>query len=175
MWPRYDRRRASYSESKAATALTNLLAGAEPRWEGQKYIGPVSIEDAASLGRDADRTSVATREFESDLLFIVDGVALCVEVKAGSVTEKARGGHAKRLATDLQKTLKDGNEQADRLTQLIRINHGVWSADGKWIDLASVDEIHSIIVMLDDMGPLSLSMNELAHKGIIETTEIHGS
>ncbi|WP_433164406.1 hypothetical protein [Kribbella sp. CA-247076] len=172
MWPRYDRRRASYSESKAATALTNMLAGAEPRWEGQKYIGPVSVDDAASLGRDADRTIVTTREFESDLLFIVDGVALCVEVKAGSVTEKARGGHAKRLATDLQKTLKDGNEQADRLTQLFRTNHGVWSADGEWIDLASVDEIHSIIVMLDDMGPLSLSMNELAHKGIIETIEI---
>jgi hypothetical protein len=172
VWPRYDRRRASYSESKSAAALTNLLAGAVPRWEGQKYIGPVSVEDTARLGRHADRTGIQTREFESDLLFVVDGVALCIEVKAGSVTEKARGGHAQRLATDLQKTLKDGNEQANRLTQLIRTNHGVWSVDGKWIDMTPADEIHSIIVMLDDMGPLSLSMNELAHKGIIETDEI---
>jgi hypothetical protein len=172
VWSKYDGRRAVYSESKAAAALSKLLAGVEPRWEGQKYIGPVSIDHTASLGKDADRTGVQTREFESDLLFVVDGVALCVEVKAGSVTEKARGGNAKRLASDLQKTLKEGNEQADRLTNLIRTNEGVWSVGGEWIDLASVREVHSIIVMLDDMGPLSLSMNELAHKGIIDTDEV---
>ena len=48
----------------------------------------------------------------------------------------------------------------------------MWSGDGEWIDLAPVAEMHSIIVMLDDMGPLSLSMNELAHKGIIDTEEV---
>jgi hypothetical protein len=171
-WPKYDKRRASFSESKAAAALSELLAGAAPRWTGQQYIGPVQNDDMASLGRDADRTRVRTKQFESDLLFVVDGVALCVEVKAGSLTEKARGGNAKRLASDLQKTLKVGNEQADRLTRLICANQGVWSGDGEWIDLAPVAEMHSIIVMLDDMGPLSLSMNELAHKGIIDTEEV---
>jgi hypothetical protein len=171
-WSRYDRRRAVFSESKAAAALTELLAGTKPHWEGQKYIGPLLIDDAASLGRDADRTCVETREFESDLLFLVDSVAFCAEVKAGSVTAKARGGNAKRLASDLEKTLKEGNEQADRLTHLIRTNQGVWSVDGEWIDLAPVGEVHSIIVMLDDMGPLSLSMNELALQGIIETREV---
>ncbi|MGC5288936.1 hypothetical protein [Micromonospora sp. DT231] len=104
VWAKYDGRRAVYSESKAAAALSKLLAGVEPRWEGQKYVGPVSIDQTASLGKDADRTGVPTRDFESDLLFVVDGIALCVEVKAGSVTEKARGGNAKRLASDLQKT-----------------------------------------------------------------------
>jgi len=112
-WSKYDRRRAANSESRAAAALRELLAGAEPRWEGQNYIGAVSVDDAASLGRHADRTDTPTRDSESDLLFVVDGVALCVEVKAGSVTDKARGGNATRLASDLQKTLKEGNEQAD--------------------------------------------------------------
>jgi hypothetical protein len=154
VWSRYDRRRAVYSESKTAAALTDLLGGAVPTWKEQKYIGPVSVEDTISLGKDGDRTCVQTRDFESDLLFVVDGVAICVEVKAGSVTDKARGGNAKRLATDLQKTLQEGNQQADRLARLIRTNQGVWSVDGKWIDLAPIDEIHSIIVMLDDMGPL---------------------
>ncbi|MEU8011747.1 hypothetical protein [Micromonospora parva] len=172
VWSKYDGRRAVYSESKAAAALSKLLAGVEPHWKGQKYIGPVSIDQTARLGKDADRTGVPTRDFESDLLFVVDGIALCVEVKAGSVTEKARSGNAKRLASDLQKTLKEGNEQADRLTNLVRTNQGVWSVGGEWIELASVREIHSIIVMLDDMGPLSLSMNELAHKGIIDTDEV---
>ena len=77
-----------------------------------------------------------------------------------------------RLATDLEKTLKEGNEQAERLAALIRTNQGVWSREGKWIDLAEVGEVHSIIVMLDDMGPLSLSMNELANQGIVKTDEV---
>lgn len=171
-WAKYDRRRAAFSESAAATALSDLLAGTEPRWRGQDYIGPVLVEDTPSLGRFADRTSVQTDRFESDLLFVVDGVALCVEVKAGSVTDRARGGNAKRLARDLEKTLKKANEQADRLTHLISINSGVWASDGQWIDLASVAEVHSIIVMLDDMGPLSLSMATLAEKGIIESDEV---
>ena len=161
-----------YAESKAAEALSSLLGEAELRWKAQDYVGPLSIANAAAFGRDADRSSVEARGYESDLLFVVDGVALCVEVKAGSVTDKARGGHAKRLATDLEKTLKEGNEQADRLANLIRINQGVWSTDGEWIDLGGVVEVHSIIVMLDDMGPLSLSMNELAAKGIIETDDV---
>jgi len=172
VWSKYDRLRAAYSESKAAAALSELLTGTKPRWEGQKYIGPVSIDDTASLGRAADRTGIQTDVFESDVLFVVDGIALCVEVKAGSVTDKARGGNARRLARDLEDTFKKGNEQADRLSHLIRTNQGVWSAGGEWIDLAPVGEVHSIIVMLDDMGPLSLSMNELAHKGIIETEEV---
>lgn len=171
VWAKYDRRRAAYTEAKAAAALSKLLAGAEPHWEGQKYVGPDTADNTASLGQDSDRSNVQTREFESDLLFVVDDVALCVEVKAGSVTDKARGGNARRLASDLQKTLKEGNEQADRLSRLIRINRGVWTVAGEWIDLDSVGEIHSIIVM-HDMGPLSLSMNELAHKGVIETEEI---
>lgn len=171
-WTKYERRRATFSETKTATALGRLLAGAEPRWTAQKYIGPDVPDDASRLGSDGIPADLKSREYESDLLFVLDDVAVCVEVKAGSVTDKARGGNAKRLASDLQKTLKEGNEQADRLARLISLNQGVWSVDGTWISLAPVKEVHSIIVMLDDMGPLSLSMNELALQGIIETEEV---
>lgn len=172
LWARYDRLRAALSEEKVAEALSGLLLGAKPRWAGQKYLGPVDVNETSALGRHADRTAVATREFESDVLFVVDGVALCVEVKAGSVTEKARRGNAQRLAADLDKTLKDGNEQADRLTRLIRAHGGVWNAAGEWIDLSDAVELHSVIVMLDDMGPLSLSMNDLACQGIIDSDDV---
>ena len=171
-WPKYDGRRAVFSESETSDALTELLAGTEARWQGQKYLGPASPDDTEMLGNDANLDSVATKDFESDLLFVVDGVALCVEVKAASVTSKARGGHPERLATDLQKTLTVGNEQADRLSRLVLANKGIWSLNRKWIDLSDVREIHTIIVMLDDMGPLSLSMNELADKDVIGTEDI---
>ncbi|WP_200954659.1 MULTISPECIES: hypothetical protein [unclassified Nocardioides] len=171
-WAKYNRRRAVFSESKAAKAMGLLLAGSPATWCGQKYLGPESLADSGHFGRNADLSGVESREYESDLLVVVDGVALCVEVKAGSLTEKARAGNAKRLATDLEKTLQEGSDQAGRLAHLIGRNEGVWTIDGKWIDLSAVQEIHSIIVMLDDMGPLSLSMNDLATKGVIQSSEI---
>lgn len=171
-WAKYIRHRATFSETAAADALSELLGGTAPKWVGQKYLGPEDISEVLDFTRDCGPTKRPGRTYESDVLLLVDDVAFCVEVKAGSVTDKARAGHAKRLATDLEKTLTDGNEQAQRLAQLIRANGGVWSADGAWIDLSSTKEIHSIIVMLDDMGPLSLSMNELAEKNIIKSAEV---
>lgn len=171
-WPKYDKRRANFAEAKTSATLATLLGDTPPHWAAQQYIGPVSLTDAAALGPNGDRLGVETRSYESDLLFLVDGVAICVEVKAGSVTDKARGGNAKRLAADLEKTLTEGNQQADRLATLISLNHGVWGDDGEWIDLAGIGEVHSVIVMLDDMGPLSLSMNELATKGVIATKDV---
>ena len=171
-WSRYDRRRAAFSEAKAADAIASLLGGASPRWQGQKYVGPVDLADVSRFVHGAEHSDVASGEFESDVLFVVDGVAICVEVKAGSVTDKSRGGNARRLATDLEKTLTEGNQQAQRLVELIRTNGGVVTAGGQWVDLADVREIHSVIVMLADMGPLSLSMNELAEKGVIASDDV---
>lgn len=172
VWPRYDSRRATQSERLTADAISDLFGGTAPRWQGQKYLGPVVLDDVARLGRDDDPAAVTTKKFESDLLFVIDGVALCVEVKAGSITDKARRGNARRLATDLEKTIKEANEQATRLTRLISTNHGVWGINGKWIDLPAIGEVHSIVVMLDDMGLVSMSMSELAHQGIIDTDEV---
>jgi hypothetical protein len=172
VWPRYDARRAAQSEKLTADAISHLLSGTDPRWQGQKYLGPVDLDDVARLGRDDNPATVTTKKFESDLLFVIDGVALCVEVKAGSITDKARRGNARRLATDLEKTIKEANEQADRLTRLISTNRGVWDINGKWIDLPSIGEVHSIVVMLDDMGLVSMSMSELAHQGIVDTDEV---
>jgi hypothetical protein len=171
-WPKYDKRRAAHSESQTAAVLSRLLNNNAPRWLGQHYLGPDPTGDVAAFGARANIKDLEGREYESDLLFVVDDVAVCVEVKAGSVTDKARAGNAQRLAADLQKTLREGNEQADRLTQLIETNRGVWDQDKNWIDLSSVEEVHTIIVMLDDLGPLSLSMNELAVQGIIKTNEV---
>jgi hypothetical protein len=130
------------------------------------------LEDVSELSHRLGFGGVSTRDYESDLLFVVDGVAFCVEVKAGSITEKARRGNVQRLADDLEKTMTAGNEQARRLALLIERNGGVWSSTGEWIAVEGVHELHSIVVMLDDMGPLSLSMDQLATHGVIPTQEI---
>jgi hypothetical protein len=171
-WAKYDRRRAAVAESRAADGIAALLGGTRPTWLGQKYLGPEDLGDIPRFARDSDPAERVGRAYESDALFVVDGVAFCIEVKAGAVTDKSRSGHAQRLAADLEKTLKEGNEQAQRLAELIRSNRGVWTPEGVWLSLDEVHEIHSVIVMLDDMGPLSLSMNELAEQGVITSDEV---
>lgn len=171
-WNSYDRQRARFAEARAVEALRQLLGGEDPRWQAQLYLVPRDGGAPGALAATADPASVATKTVESDALFVVDGVALCVEVKAGSITDRARGGDVQRLARDLTKTLRDANEQADRLVTLIRTNHGVWDSKKRWIDLSEVREIHSIVVSLDDLGPLSLSMNELVAHGVIDTATV---
>lgn len=171
-WERYVRRRASFSEDRTGSTIGRLLGGAQPHWTGQKFLGPVDPADHHLFTRGRRPAPGEGRTFESDLLLVVDGVALCIEVKAGSITEKARTGDARRLATDLQKTMSEANVQANRLATLIRFNQGVWTANGRWLDVSGIQEIHSIVVMLDDMGPLSLAMNELAEQGVIRTPDV---
>lgn len=171
-WSAYDKKRSTFSESRTVEAIQQLLGGEGPRWQAQDYHELAGAGDPADLSETANLGTVVTKVVESDALFVVDGIALCVEVKAGSITGRARGGDIKRLARDLQKTLQEANEQADRLSKLIRINRGVWGGNGQWVDLSEVREVHSIVVALDDLGPLSLSMSVLVEEGIIDSDEV---
>ena len=52
VWAKYDKRRANFTETKAADAFSALLSGDSPRWRSQHYIGPISSADAPALGHD---------------------------------------------------------------------------------------------------------------------------
>lgn len=171
-WTQYEGVRATFTERSAAHVLQRLLGDSAPIWQSREYLFPESLDDLPHMTEDADLSTIKCASFESDTLFVVDNVAFCVEVKAGSVTSKSRSGNIARLTRDLETTLKGANTQATRLAQLISTNHGIWTRRKEWIDLSEVLEIHPIVVMLDDMGPLSLSMNELANQGIIKTPDL---
>ncbi|MCW3158600.1 hypothetical protein [Micropruina sonneratiae] len=171
-WTTYDRQRATFAETRTIRAITKLLHGEKPRWEQQKYWAPIDPKDIDSLAGSFDPAGAVGKIVESDALFVVDGAAFCIEVKAGSITDRARAGSMQRLDRDLAKTLQEANEQADRLAALIRSNHGVWGGDGRWIDLSEVREVHSIVVTLDDLGLLSLSLDELVVHGVINSEAV---
>lgn len=97
----------------------------------------------------------------------MDGVALCVEVKAGDLRPRTRQGGVSQLGGDLDKTIKDAAAQADRLRSLITAHHGLWRDTGQWLDLGDVQEIYSLVVCLDDLGSLALSTAELVRAGVL--------
>jgi hypothetical protein len=159
-WERYLKARTTCSESLAVGALERLL-GTRASRVNLKYWAPKPDSELESLGRDrADsvRRGVLT---EADALFLVEDVAVCLEVKGRTIADAARRGDLARLETEIKNTIGSGAVQARRLESLIRINGGLWLEDGSWMDLSGVREVRSIVVGLDFFGPLSVGLGEL--------------
>lgn len=169
LWHRYDRHRTRVSEGLTVEALESLL-GTKCQHVQLKYFKPRNGIDADQLGRHAVGITSLGDETEADALFIVEDVAICVEVKGRSVSTPAREGHVKKLANDLRKTIGEATSQALRLESLIETNEGLWLGDQSWLDLSGIHEIRSIAVCLDDIGPLGTALDELVRAGVVGST-----
>lgn len=124
LWKRYLGRRTQVSEQLALNYVSTLLE--QPQYEANlKYFRPDPDVDPALLGPGALDPSAFGDPAESDGLFIIEDVAICVEVKGGRVSDQARGGGVKRLSADLRETVGKATDQALRLENLIRENGGL--------------------------------------------------
>ncbi|GHC89809.1 hypothetical protein GCM10007079_35590 [Nocardiopsis terrae] len=164
---RYDQKvRQPVSEELANNYLSTIL-GTPAFREGYHYLAPKSGVSADELGPDSVTLRQSANEVEGDALFVIDDVAVIVEVKGKSIADQARRGDVRRLKRDLKATLGDGARQATRIRELIETNHGVWENKTTWLDLSGVREVRSIVVVLDDIGPLGTNLADLQHAGLL--------
>lgn len=169
-WNKYSDTRASSAEVFAANLLQDFLPDTAAIQRGIKYRVPPPLAadfDLSASSACATQGNLA----EADILVILDGVALCVEVKSGDLRARSRAGGPDHLHGDLTKNVGGAANQADRLRNLITLNHGLWLEDGTWMDLRDVREVHSVVVSLDDLGPAALTMQDLISSNII--TQVH--
>lgn len=164
---RYDQQaRQPVSESLAMGALARVL-GIPAQHVGFHYYAPKRSEAVTSLNADCvDVRRIADR-VEGDGLFLIDDVAIVVEVKAKSVAAQARRGDVRRLESDLKATIGDANNQAMRLQTLIEANRGIWLAPDSWLELSHIHEVRSVVVLLDDVGPLGIAIGDLQTAGLL--------
>ena len=170
-WTSYDRQRKAGSEELTTKAIAQLTHGHGRRWANLEYRAPTSNKPGVDLSAQST-TSGDAELVESDLLLVLDGVALCVEVKAGDVRSRTRQGGLLQLTGDLEKTIKEAGDQADRLRSLITTHHCLWLKGGIWLDLSDVEEVHCIAVTVDDFGPVLLMMEQLVRAGTLTQTEL---
>lgn len=167
VWRRYDQKiRSKVTELRAADAIETLL-GLPPAAAPLFYVAPKKGKDPKTVDERCPNPLASGDLTESDALFVIDDVAICVEVKARSVADSARRGDLKRFEQEAKTILGAGAGQARRLESLIRTNGGVWRKDGSWFDLSMVREIHTIVVGLDTFGPLAVSLGELAAAAVL--------
>lgn len=165
-WERFQRHRSSVCEKETVRHLKRLVSRRTSQ-SNLKYFRPNPDAALEALGRECDDPGDFGAPAETDALFLVEDVALCVEAKARSVSDGARSGHVKRLTRDLEDIVGEGVSQAIRIEQLIETNGGLWLEDRTWLDLSHVKEIRSIVVSLDDIAPLAAAADQLVRAGVI--------
>jgi hypothetical protein len=165
-WKRYDATRRDVTESLAVAALERALSC--PAFATNlEYFAPAPAVESESLGRRCVDPAAVGVLVESDALFVIDDVAVCLEVKGRSVAEPARRGDLARLETEIRNIMGSGARQARRLESLIRTNGGVWDAGGDWLDLSDVREIRTVVAGLDYFGPLGVALGDLTASGLV--------
>ncbi|ALV43208.1 hypothetical protein AU252_20280 [Pseudarthrobacter sulfonivorans] len=171
-WSQYQRHRDRWVESSAGETLAKLLGVSSSSVRSLEYRAPDPAAGQCDLSKGSRDPFANSLDTEADALLVIDDVAVCVEVKAGSITDKARSGNVKRVETDLRKTIGEAAEQASRLESLVREHHGLWTPKGKWLDLSDVQEVHTVVVCLDDWGPLAIATDALVRAEILQSETI---
>jgi hypothetical protein len=165
-WKRYDRTRADVSEAAALTAVSRALRTPVTH-SNLTYYAPKQGQSATVLDAECSSPQDVGDQVECDGLFVVEDVAICVEVKGRTVADSARRGDRVRLAREIKAIFGEGARQARRLEQLMLENHGLWLAGGSWLDLAGIREVRSIVVGLDFFGPLAVALGDLKRAGML--------
>lgn len=164
---RYDQKaRQPVSEQLAKTYLETIFQTAA-RGFGYHYRWPKEGIALAELDSTSQAVQELSEDIEGDLLFIVDDVAIIAEVKGKSIADQARRGDIRRLTTDLKATIGDGARQATRVRELIETNGGFWKSPFSWVDLSLIREVRTVVVVLDDIGPLGTNLADLQQAGVI--------
>ena len=168
VWTRYGRARDQAAEGLVGDTIDAILRGKATTYRTLRYRHSARGHDLSSSSTTHQIAPVA----EADALVLLDGVALCVEVKAGDFRPRARQGGVAQLHGDLGKTVQEAAEQADRLRSIIELHRGLWLEGGTWLGLEDVHEIHSVVACLDDLGPLALATSELVRAGVLTQTHL---
>jgi hypothetical protein len=163
---RYGKVRQAVTEKIALRHLETILRTPAAH-AAFHYFAPRAPDQLTLLGPECGNLNAVANRVEGDGLFLIDDVAICVEVKGRSMAAQARRGDVRRLTQDLKNTVGDACDQAMRLQQLIETNGGLFLGDRTWLDLTHINEIRSIAALLDDIGPLGTAIGDLQRAGIV--------
>lgn len=103
---KYERRRAKFLEEEIERLFTKAF--------------PTAKSYRGSLWHDAQ----TGKEFENDLLVLIDSFQIVIEAKSGKFSDPARRGAPARLEKELQKLIIDPSLQAKRFSDYLESNRG---------------------------------------------------
>lgn len=150
----YTARRAAFLEQRVSDLLSSALPDAE-------------VESNLLHSDPTD-----SKEYENDVLAILDSYAVVAEAKAGRIGPEARRGKGLHLRDRITELLEDPSEQAERLAGLFSRESKQQSferkADGTSfvVDASRIRQTLSIGVTLEPIAGLLPKLSEVADAGL---------
>lgn len=149
----YEDTRAQWLEDMAAELLKEALPLAKV-WRSVKW-----------------KDKATGKEFENDLVLLVDRWLLLFEAKSGQVTDSARRGSYDRLKREIKKLMVDPSDQSRRLKEFLtgdRKLHKLASKNGPCeIDSSKLDGVIRINVTNESIGNLNSRGESLVEAGLL--------
>ena len=113
------------------------------------------------------------KEYENDLLILIDSYLIVVEAKAGKVSDRARRGDHARLKRAIDDLLIAPSRQAKRFTDYLKANPGrqqfqTRRGEVNEVDTSDITAIIRLNVMLESLGALGARWPFLSQAGFIQ-------
>lgn len=113
------------------------------------------------------------KNYENDLLVVIDTFALIIEAKSGQVTPPARRGAPKRLFETLKQLIEEASEQAHRFIEYLKKNRTIHTFNNKRgeknvVDSSKINYFIPIGITLANLGIISSNLKKLIEAGITE-------
>lgn len=111
------------------------------------------------------------KNYQNDLLIVIDTFALVVEAKSGKVTPPAKRGAPSRLFETLKGLIEEPSEQANRFINYLKNNPRIHtftteSGESKIIDSSRIKYFIPIGVTLVNLGTISSNLKKIIKSGI---------
>jgi hypothetical protein len=114
------------------------------------------------------------REGETDVLVLVDAIALIIECKSGRITKQARRGAPERLRTEIRKLIEDAAKQSQRFANLLLSTANTISVHDRkgathQIDANKILKAVRLNITLDFFGPVGCEVRAMLDAGLIDS------
>ncbi|PPI05320.1 hypothetical protein [Rathayibacter sp. AY1B8] len=164
-WNSYQNWRGGLAETLTQAAFEQVLPGADV-YSSFEYFVPANDAE-----RDGEPTGFA-KKVEGDLLFVLDDVAVIVEVKANAMSATSRTGAGPILRRDLTAIITKAAAQAARVEERIDQDGGLRLYKAGWRDLAHIREIHTVAVSLEDLPGVATAAGDLIAAGLLNPAHV---
>jgi len=153
---KYNEVRAKYLEDEVLHLFRESFPGAE-LFSGSKYLG----DDG--------------KEYENDLLVLIDSFAIVVESKSGQVSAPAKRGAPDRLFKTLQELIEEPSEQALRFIDYLKANPAALELSTKKgpknrFDASRLKYFIPLGVTLSHLGMMGANLKQLIRAGVTDKT-----
>jgi len=128
----------------------------------------------ASLWRSCSWIGQCGKRYETDVLLIVDSVALVIECKSARITPAARRGAPERLQREIQKLIEDSSTQSARLAEMLLASDTDFefttSKGTHRIPRRAIKRVVRLNVTLDFFGPIACAVRQMVDAKLIDSS-----